>query len=777
MKNQFALFSCAGVALLLVGFLPLFAGPSYEFALACGVILPLFGAGFNAAGAALRGATPASAFFDGLRSGLVLCGLALAVALLHGARAGFCEPWGELSYFALGPLPGALLGSVWGALCGAFVCGLSGGGRRWRAAVAVLLASSAPLLGIALSLLRYYTSPIIFAFDPFFGYFSGTLYDTVIDGTERLLTYRAGTLGWMLVLFGVATVVTRSAEGGLEVRWRDRQRAVAAGLVGAALGLGVWLAGPELGHFQTAGSIRERLGHVAISERCEVVYASGIPQREAHALARECDGHIEQQERYFDVEGPLGVTVYLFASASQKARLMGARDVYIAKPWRGEIYIQTQGYPHPVLGHELAHVVAGSFARGPFLVAGPLGGWVPDPGRIEGVAVAASPRHGDDLTLLEWAASMRKLENLPPLERLFRLGFLGENSSKAYTVAGAFIHWLRENHGIASVKAWYGGATLEEATQHGLADLEQAFVADLEQVKVSSEAMAVARARFERPAIFGRRCPHQVDQLVREAGRALNGFDPERARLVYEQVLGMDPNHFAAKVGVGRCAFHEGDLEAAKRTYEALRNDDRTTATEQAWLAERLGDLAFVDGHFKIADSRFAEAEKLLVDQDQLRTLEVKRAVSTIGTHPELARRAVGSLLVGEPKFGADWSVAAPELGRWAQADEKSGLAEYLIGKNLYGHGRWEAAVAALDTALARDLNWPLVRAEAVRARLHLACALGQKQAATQASELVQASKVLSPARRLDAQRFAERCGAVSVQSATPASSKASAEP
>ena len=50
-------------------------------------------------------------------------------------------------------------------------------------------------------------------------------------------------------------------------------------------------------------------------------------------------------------------------------------------------------YPHPVIGHELAHVLAGSFGEGPFRVAGAAGGLVPNPGLIEGVAVA-QPRQG-----------------------------------------------------------------------------------------------------------------------------------------------------------------------------------------------------------------------------------------------------------------------------------------------------------------------------------------------------------------------------------------------
>jgi len=64
------------------------------------------------------------------------------------------------------------------------------------------------------------------------------------------------------------------------------------------------------------------------------------------------------------------VRAFFFRDAAEKKRLMGAGDTYIAKPWRKEVYLQMGAYPHPVLGHELAHVVAGSFGRGPFRIAG-----------------------------------------------------------------------------------------------------------------------------------------------------------------------------------------------------------------------------------------------------------------------------------------------------------------------------------------------------------------------------------------------------------------------
>src|SRR6185369_12356527 len=117
-------------------------------------------------------------------------------------------------------------------------------------------------------------------------------------------------------------------------------------------------------------------------------------------------------------------------------RFMGASSTYIAKPWRAEVYVQRAAYPHPVLGHELAHVVAGSFGRGPFRIAGAVGGLLPNPGLIEGIAVAAAP-DDEELEGAQWARAMMDIGILPDMEHVFSLGFLGDASSKSYTLAGA----------------------------------------------------------------------------------------------------------------------------------------------------------------------------------------------------------------------------------------------------------------------------------------------------------------------------------------------------
>src|SRR5690606_13604819 len=135
----------------------------------------------------------------GLANGALLALVAYATTLAHGLRAGFCDVLGGSAHFALGPGLGAALGGAWGAVAGEIAAGLrrdDGAPARpaWqRRLVAGLAALAAPLGSIGVSVVRFYTSPIVFAYDPFAGFFSGTLYDTVVDASG-LLTYRAGTV-------------------------------------------------------------------------------------------------------------------------------------------------------------------------------------------------------------------------------------------------------------------------------------------------------------------------------------------------------------------------------------------------------------------------------------------------------------------------------------------------------------------------------------------------------------------------------------------------------
>lgn len=705
-------------ALMLVGFLPLFGGPGYEQALATGLVAP--SAAAIATALDRRSPSPYATLGRGLGAGLAYVGLALLTAVLHGARVGICEWWGALLYFALTAGIGTLLGGAWGACVSELVTAVRGSVRRLRT-LAVLLALAGPILGVVVSVWRFYTSPMVFAFDPFVGYFSGTLYDTVIDAGTALLTYRAGTFA-TLVALALAFSLLERTERSVALRLRTREERVRGGLalLAALASTGLVLAGSKLGHFSTTASIALDLGAEKHGERCDVVYPSTTREQEARLMVKDCDEEIAAVEKRLGARGPARIRAFMFRDENDKKRLMGAAHTYIAKPWREEVYLQVAPYPHPVLGHELAHVIAGSFGRGAFRIAGRAGGLLPNPGLVEGVAVYGSP-DDEDLTDLQWAHAMLKIGILPSMHRVFSLGFLGDASAKSYTLAGAFIEWVVSAHGTETMRRWYGGEEITSLTGKTWPELEAGFRAHLESTPLPAEAESFAKAKFGRPGIFGRRCPHVVDAIRHEADTCRDTQRFEEAIRLYEDALRKDPTDFASRHAQAVTRRRHADRERGRRELEdfAARSDTPRTWKDRA--EEALADADFIDGNLDAARARYDALAARSLDEDAARTLEVK----SLGTRDEAVREAVAMLLLGDEKHGPDAFVGALAVGR----SPDRALAPYLAGRNLLQRGFYERAAAALDAVLATDAPTSRVARETVRQRAIAACAVGDRAA------------------------------------------------
>ena len=726
------------VAMLGVGFAPLFAGPGYESALAAGLLVP----SAAAASAAWRASTTTSsrlaAVGDGVARGAALAALAWATTLAHGLRASFCSIGGGTLLFALGPLAGALLAGASGA-----ALGVASRGTKRPARTATALALALPALSIAIGFARFFTSPMVFGFDPFVGYFSGALYDTVVDGVDRLATYRLGTLATLVALAAFAAHRDRARIG-----WPLAIAALAgcASLVHVALG-------SRLGHFQTTASIRAELGGEAVGVRCEVVHARTLREEDVRLFVRDCDADVEAVAAWMGVTPPTRVTAFLFADAAQKRRLMGAADVYIAKPWRREVYVQAAGYPHPVLAHELAHVLAGTFARGPFRVAGQLGGLLPDPGLIEGIAVAAAP-DDDELGPEAWSRAMLDLGILPPIRSVFSLGFLSHDASRAYTVAGAFVAFVRAKSGSDAVRRWYGGASLEEVTGSSVDALDEAFRAHVRALPIPPAAIALARARFDRKGVFARHCPHEIDGDRQRAFGLLAAGDLRGALALLRDVAARDPTDAAARLGVATCEERSG--ADPRPTLDGIVADGRLSRTAQDRAEERLADRALLHGDVDAARARYDAIAARVLDEDHLRTLDVKR----VATLDRLARPAIVALLVGGERTGPDALAATEELARWSERAPIDGLPLYLLARSALGRGDHARAIAALDRALSPERELPLrrVRREAARLRTIEACVLGDAAAVARGLREWETNEPLAGNRDALLRALAARC-------------------
>jgi formylglycine-generating enzyme required for sulfatase activity len=744
------------VSLFALGFLPQLAGPGYDAALVSGLVLPATAAVVAALDSAALRPTASVALARGAVLGVVLALAGFAVLLVHGLRVGFCDPSEGLWLYVLGPGFGAALAGVWGGLVG-LAAGAVGAvrTRRVRRVVAVALGLAGPLGCIGVSLYRFVSSPMVFAFDPFFGVFSGPLYDTVVNVVDRLVSYRAGTLATLTAATLGAATWDLARERGLRPALLERPGTALLALVTATLSLVHSASGSRLGHWSTAASIEAALGARRTGQRCDVIHPRSLSVRDATLFTRDCDARVKQVEAFFRARGPERILVYVFASEAEKGWLMGASHTYIAKPWRDEVYVQGAQFPHPVLSHELAHVIAGSFGQGPFKIAGALGGLLPDPGRIEGFAVAAAPDETDELTSLEWAASMAKLGILPPLSAVFELDFLSLTASKAYTVAGAFVSFLQEGYGAEAIRRWYGGASLPEAFRgKNLATLEREFHAALTKLAIPERALATAKTRFERPAFFARRCPRIVDRALGDAGGKLGAGDVKGAEEAYRSALRLDPRNIDARFGLAACARRRGDADAALKLYGELARASDLTKLQVAGALETSGDIELSRDQGPKARHLYAQVLELVFDEDRRRTVEVKQ-VSATGP----GRRAIVALLIGERDLLPGWAIAAPLIQQWAAAEPTNGTPWYLIGRNLLLDGHYAESIPYFERALSLA-SGTSVRWETLRLRLVAGCAVGGDPRVQALLPSVEEFRAIPEARKLGVRRLVERCSA-----------------
>ena len=707
-----------------VAWAPLVHGPGYEHALVTGIFLPTVAA-TTAARLALGGADARGLFVTYLE----ILGAIVAGALTPWLRFGACAPLDDLAYELMTVGLGLALAVLWGVHAAHL--------RPDRGALAI--AAAAPLLSLATSVAIFFGTPTVHAFDAFAGYFAGPLYDTVLRLDGPFAVHRALVAGACLVsLLGASTLVPLTR----------REPAAWAALVCMSA---IAPIGFRFGTWVTDVRLEELLPQRAEAGDC-IVHASGsIPPEAVLRLARDAAEQRGAIERSLGAEYPGLIDVFVFRDGAEKARLVGAADTLVAKPWRGEVYVQGTSYPHPVLGHELVHVIAGALTQGPLRIPGRVGGLVANPGLVEGMAVATAP-HEDALTERTWAAAMLERGLLPGSDELFGLAFLGGNAGRSYIAAGAFVAFARERFGGATVRAWYGGEDLGSLTARTWPTLDDEFRGWLREEPVSANASRVAAARFGAPGIAGRTCPHVVDGALADAQACRRERRPHEARANVERARLLDPRSPAVRLAVASLEEPKDRLLA----YRALAGDELMGATGRDEAATREADFEWTEGRGREASARYAAILEHTVEESRRRVLEVKQAFAQDRSTPDAVR---GWLTRGVDRDDADAEVFvfATALEAWREPGEPAirtaFRAQQAFLRDACREGVREAEAvefAALPGAMARAM---------VRGRLVCACLSGDVARVDRVRADVDASVfATTPGLQRAWRAFADRC-------------------
>jgi len=620
---------------------PLVGTLGYEGSLVLTTPLSLLGLGVGidavralraTAGAASTIDDPLAAMFaTALRELGILLAIPLVILLIAPLWQPNCDIVTGLGFFVMGPAISGLLGVVaglWGGLLA----------RRPRRQLGLALVPL--LLCLFVGLWRIYLDPVVYAFDPFFGYFAGPIYDEAIPISGRYLWFR----GYNLLAAAAALLAIRMTVGAtLELRTPRAARTpwtLAAFLVCAASAATMGLRATHWGFHSSVDSLTRSLLGTHVSEHFVIHYAPGSgTARDIVLVAAEHEFAWSELARKVGETPAVPVHSFVFPTPESKRALIGAGTTEVAPPWRGHIYLNEQPFPHRVMHHELAHAFSYSFGDPVFGTPARLGWTGPrvNLALLEGFATALAPRPEGPLDLHDQAAILDRLKLRPPLAEIMGLGFWGKSSRRAYAAAGSFSLWLIETRGVATFTGLYRDAgDFDLAYGTSLAALEADWLAFLAARPLRPQDIEALRQRYKQRPIFQRPCAHRAADLARAAALAQARGDTEKRLGALQELCTVEPETPEHRLGLALAQAQAGMLELAATTLLALAETAaRTPAdgpesaamtdTSLAVLDERLGDLALAHGDLATAEAAFTRALARGLGENQQRTLQVKR--------------------------------------------------------------------------------------------------------------------------------------------------------
>lgn len=504
--------------------------------------------------------------------------------------------------------------------------------RKWLATTSVYLV---PVVLAGWTVAHGLLHPPIFAYGHYFGFYPGSLYDELRSISDSFILFRLTTLSLSAMFIGIVALF--AGKNGLFLspvfRWRDAvlgpdEQADDGRLTwhtsrDASVGTLIWLI-LSTGAFglmynkryqwdtiHTNASIQRALGGRYETPHFILYYDQhAMPPEMLKKMARDHEYRYDQLVRFFGHRPKYKIESYLFKSATQKSRLMGAANTMIARPWAYQFYIHGYYAPHNVLKHEMAHVFSAQFGTGPLKISARQGVFI-NTALIEGVAMAADWSRGS-MTPHTWSRAMLDAKVAPdPAALLGPTGFFRYASWSAYTIAGSFSRYLIDNYGMAKYKRAYGRGEFQKVYGKPLRVLSNEWKVYLQRrITLSPQAKRIVAYRFLRyRSIFSRVCPHEIASLRSQVSALSNHAAYPKAIAIQQNICRLSPKahhklqllrlHVAAKNN----AYAERQAKRMLRLFPAKQRPilHAKLQTIAGKLAYRRGDRRAALAHFRIA--------------------------------------------------------------------------------------------------------------------------------------------------------------------------------
>lgn len=625
--------------------------------------------------------------------------------------------------------------------------------KRFIPGIVVTIALAA-FLGRAIYTL--YAEPQIFIYSLPFGFWPGSLYDEELRVSETLWAFRGYTLLFALALLAFVRMLADPHQLVFRLQ-RPRVTALLGTTLLTLVTVAVYRNGDRLGFELSRATIERELSRRVHTEHFDLFISPSVTTEQVARLEEDHELRYRQLVRFFGFQPEGRIKSFVYKDADEKARLMGAANTQIARPWAQEIHIDDFEVPHRVLKHELAHVFAATIASGTFKVPSTMLVAV-NIGVVEGIATAAD-WPANELTVHGWTRAMRELKLAPdPRTILNPAGFWAISSARAYTVAGSFIRWLVDHEGMDKFAVLYASNDFEKAYGKPLGELVGAWEKFIDALPLPKEELAIAEHRFKRPGIFQKVCAHKAANLSREGYARLSSGDVEGGIEHLEQLLGYSPTAIVPLVDISEALARAGRLEEARRFAKRALDTPGITEKNRAEALEAIGALDWRDGKLDLAKNAFTDvlATHLSGSTDRLQTARLI-ALTRSGEEAEVLKRFLLGDLSG--------AKALVELGGIARANMEDALARYLYGRQLEQAGAWAEGVAEMRAAVEGGQLTPPLADEAEMALGRLLLRAGAYEEAKERFRAL-AARAPSATIQLTAEDWSERAGFLSSKAA-----------
>ncbi|MEL6182656.1 MAG: tetratricopeptide repeat protein, partial [Myxococcota bacterium] len=304
-----------------------------------------------------------------------------------------------------------------------------------------------------------------------------------------------------------------------------------------------------------------------------------------------------------------------------------------------------------------------------------------------------------ELSLHEWSAAMRRLKIAPDIRGLVGAkGFYGSASSKSYTLMGSFSLYLIERYGMDTYLKAYPRADFEGAYGRSVDQLVGEWEVFIDGLELQAEVLPLAEFYFDRKSIFTKVCARTIAALRDEGRDLLARQRTEAALSCYRQIVTFNPKSASYRLQLVAALRKAKRLDEALDEAHTLLEAESIPSVRRAEALRERGDLGWLRGEWEAAEADYRDALSRPLPWATRRGLAARLEALAAPDREGGTRALAQSYLLSQ-----DRSRALYDVTRWAHLAPGSGLANYLVGRQLWSRYACSEAIGWLERALAAE--------------------------------------------------------------------------